>query len=266
MRGSSADPYEFQAVDFFGFPVPARVTSPLSKIGPFALEAQGQPKSVRTRARLMDAAVELFAEHGFEAASVNEIARVADVVNGTFYTHFKDKEEIAAEVAYRISVDLSRHLDRAMEGIDDAVERFVYATRQYIELAHQQPHWGLVLVRSAWYLPALHRRFENYLLADLNRGARQGAFDQKIDMFTVEIIASMILATLSARLRGEAGPDAGSRVAELALRTLGVRRDRAKKAAWAPIAILPIEGFTATGAADAKPAKPAALKRGRKRS
>ena len=68
----------------------------------FANRARAEGKSARTRARLMDAAVAVFARKGIEAASVNEIAQAADVANGTFYNHFKDKDEIVGVVAFAI--------------------------------------------------------------------------------------------------------------------------------------------------------------------
>ncbi|MEI7573659.1 MAG: TetR/AcrR family transcriptional regulator, partial [Phenylobacterium sp.] len=171
----------------------------MSGEGPFTHQARNQRKSVRTRARLMDAAVEVFARDGFEAASVNEIARRADVVNGTFYVHFKDKDAIAAEVAFKVAYDIARQIDGAMTHIDNAAERFSCATRQFIEIACGQPQWGWVLIRSARYAPEVHRQVESYLRTDLARGVRQGLFDLEIDAFTMDTILSMILAALAAR-------------------------------------------------------------------
>jgi hypothetical protein len=45
----------------------------------------------------------------------------------------------------------------------------------------------------------------------------------------------MLLSALQGRLSGDAGKDAGSRVAELQLRMLGVPAAKAKKAAWRKI-------------------------------
>ena len=212
----------------------------MSGEGPFTHQARHQRKSVRTRARLMDAAVEVFARDGFEAASVNEIARRADVVNGTFYVHFKDKDAIAVEVAFKVAYDIARQIDGAMTHIDNAAERFSCATRQFIEIACGQPQWGWVLIRSAGYAPEVHRQVESYLRTDLERGVRQGLFDLEIDTFTVDAILSMILAALASRLRGDAGPEAASKVSEMVLRVLGVPAAAAKAFAWSPIEL---QGF-----------------------
>lgn len=210
----------------------------MSEPGPFAREARRLGKSARTRARLMDAAADVFAREGFEAASVNEIARAAEVANGTFYVHFKDKDEIVGAVAFRIAGDVARRLDEAMIDVEDAVERVALGTRRFLDLACSEPAWGWALARAVGFLPELRRQVVAYLRSDLERGARQGVFTVRIDDFLVDVMAAMALAALTARLRGEAGEEAGARVAELQLRTLGVEASRAAATAAAPVAPL----------------------------
>ena len=200
--------------------------------GRFASEARKLGKSARTRARLMDAAVSIFARDGFEAASVNEIARAADVVNGTFYLHFKDKNDIAAAVAYRIAADVARQLDTAMEDIHDAVERVSCATRRFIEFASAEPEWGWAMFHAMRFFRELRGEVVSYMRGDLLRGRRQGAFTVEIDDFLVDMFGSMTMTALYGRLQGTSGPEAGSKVAELQLRMLGVPAKRAKAAAW----------------------------------
>ena len=184
-------------------------------------------KSARTRARLMDAAVELFARDGFEAASVNEIARRADVANGTFYVHFRDKEAIASEVALAIAGGVTRQLDEAMAGIDDAVERTSMATRRFIELASSVPDWGRALLRALWTFQGLRDSVAGYLKADLERGVEQGVFSVRVDNVLIDVFVSMAMSGLFGRLNGSAPDDIASRVAELQLRMLGVPPERA---------------------------------------
>jgi AcrR family transcriptional regulator len=185
-------------------------------------------KSARTRARLMDAAVELFARDGFEAASVNEIARRADVANGTFYVHFRDKNEIASQVALAIAGSVTRQLDEAMSGIEDAVERTSMGTRRFIDLVGNAPDWGRALLRALWTFQALRNSVAGHLRDDLERGVAQGAFDVQVDPVLIDVFVSMVMSGLFGRLSGSAPEDIASRVAELQLRMLGVPADRAR--------------------------------------
>lgn len=57
------------------------------------------------RERLIEAAAEVFAEHGYERARVQEIARRAGLSTGAIYANFRDKSELLAEA---ISVGLRR--------------------------------------------------------------------------------------------------------------------------------------------------------------
>jgi AcrR family transcriptional regulator len=67
---------------------PATGRSGRSKRGPGLRERRRQ----ETRARIVDAAAELFTERGFDAVSVMEIAKRAGVVEKTVFNHFPVKE------------------------------------------------------------------------------------------------------------------------------------------------------------------------------
>jgi AcrR family transcriptional regulator len=68
---------------------------------------------VRNRAKLVDAAREVFAERGL-AATLDDIAQRAGVGTGTAYRHFRDKHELAAEV-------LAGATQRIVEAATDAL-------------------------------------------------------------------------------------------------------------------------------------------------
>ena len=57
------------------------------------------PKRARTRARLLDAAAELFQRHGIAAVSLDEIASHASLTKGSIYGNFKNKEDLVVAVA-----------------------------------------------------------------------------------------------------------------------------------------------------------------------
>lgn len=58
------------------------------------IESRTSRRRARTRADLLAAARTVFARSGYHEASIADITRGADVGVGTFYLHFRDKDEI----------------------------------------------------------------------------------------------------------------------------------------------------------------------------
>ncbi|WP_082590407.1 TetR/AcrR family transcriptional regulator [Phycicoccus sp. Soil748] len=56
------------------------------------------PRRRATRARLMAAAEEVFAERGFHGASVEDLCERADFTRGAFYSNFASKDELLLEL------------------------------------------------------------------------------------------------------------------------------------------------------------------------
>ena len=56
-------------------------------------------KGAETRARLLDAAKDVFCERGFLEARVSDIAERAKLSHGSFYHYFESKEQVFREVA-----------------------------------------------------------------------------------------------------------------------------------------------------------------------
>jgi AcrR family transcriptional regulator len=58
-------------------------------------------QAAETRARVLDAAAEVFRERGYERASISAIAAAAGVADETVYGHFKNKRNLVGELMQR---------------------------------------------------------------------------------------------------------------------------------------------------------------------
>lgn len=67
------------------------------------------------RELILRGAMELFAEHGYEAASMAEIARAAGVTPAVIYDHFGSKAELAIELLERETEALLRFVAEALD-------------------------------------------------------------------------------------------------------------------------------------------------------
>jgi AcrR family transcriptional regulator len=80
----------------------------------------------QTRARLLAAAAELFAEQGVNGASVEQIAERAGYSRGAFYANFDDKDELVLELLKQRTlreVEEVRALRQAAGSFEDVLER-----------------------------------------------------------------------------------------------------------------------------------------------
>ena len=92
-------------------------------------------RKLEVRARILAAARELFAKHGFEATTVDEIARAADVAPATFFNHFQSKQALLSLMAGEVFETLHAMTAQHLEGPGSSVKklrRFIASTTDSI--------------------------------------------------------------------------------------------------------------------------------------
>ncbi len=99
------------------------------------------PRGQATRERIIGAALEAFAEKGFEGASTREIAERAGTDQGLVTYHFPSKDELWRAAAERIFGDLGKALDERVASLefDDPKERARGVLREYVRYVARHP-------------------------------------------------------------------------------------------------------------------------------
>lgn len=112
--------------------------------------AKETPKSRRTRARILDAAMRLFAEVGYHAATNAMIADAANLTRGAMLYHFASREELVeAAVAY-IEVERARLFEQAASApAAPGVDAAEHAIDAYWALLHEPPFIAFGELESA---------------------------------------------------------------------------------------------------------------------
>ena len=83
--------------------------------------------------RILEAAVKVFAEHGFFQSTVSQIAREAGVADGTIYLYFKNKDDILVQFfSYKTRQVFSRFREE-VDGADNAVDKLRNLIRRHLE-------------------------------------------------------------------------------------------------------------------------------------
>lgn len=80
-------------------------------------------EKTQKRARILEAAIAVFAEKGFNTARVSDIAKEAGVADGTIYLYFKGKEDLLLQIFEEKMDELKAGLVAAMDGVDDPLDR-----------------------------------------------------------------------------------------------------------------------------------------------
>jgi len=69
-------------------------TAPPSGSNSPSLARARRPKRDEVRRRLLDAALEVFAEHGFDTANLDQVAEAAGLTKGAIYSNFTGKDDL----------------------------------------------------------------------------------------------------------------------------------------------------------------------------
>jgi AcrR family transcriptional regulator len=79
-------------------------------------------RRLQTRKQLIETTMQLVLEKGYDSLSIQDITDRADLGRGTFYIHFKDKEEIVwtvfQELFRTLEQDAHKQLDRNTPGVE----------------------------------------------------------------------------------------------------------------------------------------------------
>jgi AcrR family transcriptional regulator len=123
-----------------------------------------QEKSQQTADELMTAAMQLFGAKGFVATSINEITARAGYAKGSFYRHFKSKDELFLRIlARKLAEYRSRRKERitAAQTLDDVYD----IIWDFLESITRDHDW------SASFLEfTIHASRSPELRAELNNG------------------------------------------------------------------------------------------------
>src|SRR5579859_2280093 len=103
------------------------------------------------KARIDDAAINLFVHMGVDAATTKLIAKAAGISEGAIYRHYKSKDELAATLFMSAHRRLSSLVQAAAEGESDIRAKAAAIVRAYCQAADE--NWPLF----PFHMLSLHR-------------------------------------------------------------------------------------------------------------
>ena len=142
------------------------------------------------RARMVVLAGELFAEKGYRATTVREIADAAGILSGSLYHHFDSKDSIGDEILSGFINQVLTDYRAAVASAPDpraAIEQIVRSTSRTVS----QHRGAMAMLQNDWtyfssqprfsYLPKALREFERTWISQLELGKQAGLFRADLD-------------------------------------------------------------------------------------
>ena len=158
-------------------------------------------KTKHRKDRIMEAALRIFAEKGFQNSTIAEISKEAGVSEATIYEYFGTKEDLLFAIPEKVSRESNRELEQFLPFIPGVEDRMRLILRRYVKLYQSNPHYSaLVLLQlisnKRFRQTAAHgaiRDSAHVLLDCIREGIRNGTFKRDSNPF---LIRSMLLGTI----------------------------------------------------------------------
>lgn len=195
-------------------------------------------KTDRTKNRIFQAALRVFAETGTEQLGVSELAEAAGVSRGTIYNNLDDPVVRFTDLSPILAGELRELIEEAFVGEDNPARRIVIAVKTIVRRAHSEPVWADFVIRHVLVDPELQRFWSTLPANELRRGREMGLFDfdlNEISSVTSVMGGSTLIGMLYVRQGVRGWRDSGLEIAELVLRSVGVNKTDAREFAAAPL-------------------------------
>ena len=115
--------------------------------------AAGKAARPPVKERLLHVATRLFARHGFEGTSVQDIVDAAGVTKGAMYHYYGSKDDLLYEVYHQVLTMQTSHLDEIAAGPGTAEERLRAAAIDVVQTSLDNLDDMIVFFRSLHMLP-----------------------------------------------------------------------------------------------------------------
>jgi AcrR family transcriptional regulator len=150
-----------------------------------------QEEKDRRRAEIIDAAEALYAETGWDAITMDQVARRARLSRALLYVYFTDKSDLHMALVERSLEALHDRFVAAQEGRTDGIAEVEAIGRAYLAFSVETPHYFDACARYQAHPPGEHgadgtpcneaacevagHRVHEVIVESLNRGVADGS-------------------------------------------------------------------------------------------
>lgn len=156
-------------------------------------------QKAQTRAKVLEAARAMIVEHGFEAATIRDIARRAGVATGSVFTTFADKTELLLEVIFSRYDALLSEIRAATEQCGQAPrDRLMAAALAAYSVELREARLIAEALAASWrWTPAIeaqHKRHLAPLLAVIRDAVLASGTCEPSQEDSIELVCDIVYA------------------------------------------------------------------------
>ncbi len=162
---------------------------------------------------IIQSAIEVFSKNGFQNSTIVEIAKKANVAEGTIYQYFKNKEDLFFSIPVEKTKEFSRELELHLQGIHGAFNKIRKVIWYYLYFFKTNPDYARTLMlemRVSKNFVKTHsyksfKPFTNRLLAIIEEGKEEGVVRNDVSPYLLRQLILGILEHIVTRwlLKGE---------------------------------------------------------------
>lgn len=196
----------------------------------------------RNRAALIRAARAVMTEKGVEAATMLEIADLADVGAGTVYNYFKSKDELAVAVLETLMHDLAVAIEGVTSTFDDPAQVYAFGLHTVLDTATGDERWAQMLHRSEVIADAMFRNIGPFAIRDIRQAAQAGRFQVSNAELVWRLTTHALIGASLAIRSGQVPAGSKDQIIARLLCMTGIGANAAVELASRPRPALPVKG------------------------
>jgi len=193
----------------------------------------------RNREALIAAGRAVMAEKGIDAATMLEIAELADVGAGTVYSYFKSKDDLAVAVLERLMHDLALRIEKVTDKFEDPGWVYAFGIRTVIDAATGDTTWKQLLNRSEVISGAIFQMMGPFAIRDLEKATEAGRFKVNDASLTWRMTSCAIVGLSLAITKNELPMSMIDQAVASLLCMTGISEEQARELAQRPRPPLP---------------------------
>lgn len=123
------------------------------------IEPPKTARGLRTRAKILQAAEQVFGNKGFYAASIAEITQVAEVSQGTFYIYFPDKEEAFRALVEHMGQETQAFIRQRTGAAQSRIEAERLGLQAFLSFVAEHKNLYRIVLESLFVDEAIYRSY-----------------------------------------------------------------------------------------------------------